>query len=90
VKKYGSWCGHTVYPVTKLTPDRAADIVMTHGVKRMMINSSADWGLSDHLSVPKTLEELRKRGAKEADLETLVWKNPLEFYKQSGRLVGVK
>lgn len=86
VRAAGYWAGHTVYPVTKLTPERAANIIEKHGVERMMVNSSADWGLSDPLSVPRTVAELRKRGFKEKDLETLVWHNPMKFFGQSGRL----
>mgnify|MGYP001567090641 CR=1 FL=1 len=82
----GGWSGHTIYSVTKLTPERAANIALEHGVDRMMINSSADWGPSDPLSVPKTVEILRERGMKESDIEKLVWNNPLEFYAQSGKI----
>ncbi len=82
----GAWAGHTVYSWTKLTPERAANIVLEHGVTKMTINSSADWGPSDALSVPKTVDELRRRGVPEKDLETLVWDNPYNFFKKSGRL----
>lgn len=86
----GAWCGHTVYPVTKLSPERAAGIVMRHGVERMMINSSADWGPSDPLSVPRTLLELKRQGMSRRDLETLAWGNPIAFYAQSGKIVEEK
>jgi predicted metal-dependent TIM-barrel fold hydrolase len=74
------WAGHTVYPNTKLTPDRAANIFEKHGVEKMIVNSSCDWGPSDPLSVPRTIRELRGRGFAEADIETLVWTNPGRFY----------
>lgn len=74
------WAGHTVYPVTKLSPERAANIFEEHGVAKMTVNSSCDWGPSDPLSVPKTIRELRRRGFPEADIETLVWTNPSRFY----------
>jgi len=82
----GCWSGHTIYNVTKLTPERAANIILQHGVDRMLINSSADWGPSDPLSVPKTALELRQRGMAADAIETLVWKNPLAFFSQSGRI----
>lgn len=82
----GGWSGHTIYSVTKLTPERAANIILERGVERMMINSSADWGPSDPLSVPKTVDILRTKGCKEEDIEKLVWHNPIEFFSQSGRL----
>lgn len=86
VRDAGFWAGHTVYPVTKLSPERAATIFETHGVERMLVNSSADWGPSDPLSVPKTVLELRKRGMAEGEVESLVWNNPIAFFGQSGRL----
>jgi predicted metal-dependent TIM-barrel fold hydrolase len=51
-----------------------------------MVNSSADWGISDPLMVPRTILELRRRGWDDARIEGLVWDNPRDFYAQSGRL----
>lgn len=87
VRDYGCWAGMTVYPYTKLSPERAANLLDTYGHERCMINSSADWGPSDPLMVPRTILELRRRGWQDDALETLVWKNPRDFYAQSGRLV---
>ena len=85
-QRSGAWSGHTVYPVTKLSPERAAAILEQYGTRRMIVNSSADWGPSDPLMVPKVRRELRRRNMPEAQIETVVWKNPLEFFAQSGRL----
>jgi predicted metal-dependent TIM-barrel fold hydrolase len=85
-QRAGAWAGHTVYPVTKLSPERAATILEQHGVRRMIMNSSADWGPSDPLMVPKVARELRRRGMPAAMVETVLWKNPLEFFGQSGRV----
>lgn len=82
----GAWCGHTVYPVTKLSPERAANIFEMYGVDRMMVNSSADWGPSDCLSVPRTIAELKRRGFSAKSIEKLVWNNPMAFFAQSGKL----
>ncbi|MBI4565073.1 MAG: TatD family hydrolase [Planctomycetes bacterium] len=82
----GAWAGHTVYPITKLSPERAADILQEHGFERMMINSAADWGPSDPLMVPYTVDELRERGVPEKRISKLVWDNPVAFFSQSGRL----
>ncbi|MDF1701467.1 MAG: TatD family hydrolase [Planctomycetota bacterium] len=86
VRDFGCWAGMTVYPGTKLSPARAANILETYGHERCMINSSADWGVSDPLMVPKTILELRRRGWEDERIETLVWNNPRDFYAQSGRL----
>jgi predicted metal-dependent TIM-barrel fold hydrolase len=82
----GAWAGFTVYPNTKLTPERAANMIMRFGVDRMMVNSSADWGPSTALSVPLTVVELRRRGLAAAKIQQLVWDNPFRFYDQTGRL----
>ncbi|MBI3724998.1 TatD family hydrolase [bacterium] len=86
VRDAGMWAGHTVYPVTKLSPERAVNIVLEHGTDRMMINSSADWGKSDALSVSHCVVEMRKRGLDDAKIRKVVWENPVSFYSKSGRL----
>ncbi len=82
----GYWAGHSVYTRTKLTPKRVADIVQEYGIERVTVNSAADWGPSNPLNVPKTVNELRTRGFTDPKLHKLVWENPLEFYNQSGRI----
>lgn len=77
------WRGLTIYAVTKLTVERAANIVEQYGVERLMVNSSADWGVSDPLSVPKLALELRRRGYPRDKIEQLVFRNPIEFYRQN-------
>ena len=59
----GFWAGHTVYPNTKLTPERFVNLFVEFGTERMMINSSGDWGESDPLNVIKTAALLEQRGA---------------------------
>lgn len=86
VKKTACWAGHTIYPVTKLSPERAADILRQYGRERMLINSSADWGPSDPLMVPRTCLEMRRRGFSENDVRQVVWDNPNRFFALSGRL----
>lgn len=85
-KEWGCWAGHTVYPRTKLSPERFANIVDEHGIERMMVNSSADWGPSDPLNVPKSVQELRRRGYQAEKIQKIVWDNPVAFYGQSGKL----
>jgi hypothetical protein len=79
----GYWAGITLYPTTKATPERAADLVERFGCERIMVNSSADWGPSDPLAVPKFIFQMRRRGHSEATLRRLVYENPLEFMNQS-------
>ncbi|HYG00342.1 MAG TPA: TatD family hydrolase, partial [Candidatus Saccharimonadales bacterium] len=58
----GAWAGLSVYPVSKLSPERVINIVKKYGSERIMVNSAADWGASDPLSVPRTASEMRKNG----------------------------
>ena len=79
----GMWAGLSVYPVTKLSPERAMAIVKKHGTERIMIHSAADWGPSDPLSVPLVAREMRKAGFDKRDIEKVTFLNAYEFYKQS-------
>ncbi|MCB9896506.1 MAG: TatD family hydrolase [Planctomycetes bacterium] len=83
----GFWCGFTIYPVTKLSPERAVAIFKQFGTDRMLVNSSADWGPSDPLSVPKLAVLMQQSGFDEETVQRLVWDNPVRFFGQSGRLV---
>ncbi|MFQ5503848.1 MAG: TatD family hydrolase [Planctomycetota bacterium] len=85
-RESGCWAGHTIYTRTKLTPERAADILDEFGTERMLINSSADWGPSDPLNVPKTVIELERRGWQLERILEVVWNNPIRFFGQSGRI----
>ena len=52
----GFWAGMTLYPETKCTPQRAADIIEIFGTERLWMNSAGDWGDSDPLAVPKAVD----------------------------------
>lgn len=79
------WRGITVYPITKVSVERAANMVEQYGVERLLINSACDWGVSDPLSVPKVVLELVKRGYPRDKIEQLVFRNPIEFFGQSDK-----
>lgn len=79
----GLWAGITLYPETKCSHARAADIVETFGMERLWVNSACDWGVSDPLAVPKLILEMRRRGHSEATIERLVYGNPCRFLGQS-------
>lgn len=61
-------------------------LVKQYGTQKIIINSAADWGVSDPLKVPKTVEAMRTAAIPETDIETIVWSNPVRFFGQSGRL----
>ncbi len=79
----GLWAGLTVYPGTKLSPERAINIIKKYGTERIMINSSADWGISDPLSVPIVARQMRDYGFGLDDIEKVTLYNACEFYSQS-------
>ena len=81
----GFWCGMTLYPTTKCTPARAADIIEMVGTERIMVNSAGDWGKSDPLAVPLFIQEMKSRGHSEADIRKVVLENPLAFFRQANR-----
>jgi predicted metal-dependent TIM-barrel fold hydrolase len=83
----GCWAGHSIYPNSKMDEPRMAALVRRYGVERIIINSAADWGVSDPLKVPKTVAVMREHGIAEADIETVAWRNPVAFFAQSGRLM---
>src|SRR4051812_42001126 len=81
----GYWCAMTLYPTTKCTPARAADIIEMYGSERIMVNSAGDWGKSDPLAVPALVQEMKRRGHAEADILKVVLHNPLAFFRQANR-----
>lgn len=86
VLESGCWAGHSIYPFTKMDEPRMVALVKRYGAERILVNSAADWGVSDPLKVPKTAALMRESGIAEADIERIVWTNPVTFFGQSGRL----
>ncbi|MFP6762339.1 MAG: TatD family hydrolase [Planctomycetaceae bacterium] len=84
-REHGFWCAMTLYPVTKCTPSRAADIIEMYGDDRIMVNSAGDWGPSEPLAVPDFIQEMRRRGHPEKKINKIVYGNPLEFFRQCSR-----
>ena len=82
----GCWAGFTIYPDTKMDEHRLVRIVERVGIDRLIVNSAADWGRSDPLKVPKTVAALIEAGIDEADVQRLVWDNPVRFFGVGGRL----
>ncbi len=82
-KDHGFWCAMTLYPTTKCTPARAADIIEHYGDEQIMVNSAGDWGPSNPLAVPDFIQEMRKRGHSETKIKKIVYDNPLKFFRQS-------
>lgn len=82
----GCWAGHSIYPKSKMDEARMAALVRRYGSERIIVNSAADWGISDPLKVPKTVAVMREQGIADDVIATIVWDNPVRFFGQSGRL----
>lgn len=83
VLEEGFWAGMTLYPVSKCTPERAADMVELYGPERLLVNSAGDWGPSKPAAVPDFILAMRRRGHSEALIQQVVYENPLKFFGQS-------
>jgi len=81
----GFWAGMTLYPDTKVTPQRAVDIIEMYGSERIWMNSAGDWGCSDPLAVPKARLEMKRRGHSDEIIDRVTLHNPGTFLGQSGR-----
>ncbi|MFI9841246.1 TatD family hydrolase [Nonomuraea sp. NPDC051941] len=82
----GCWMGFSIYPDTKMSERRMAVVLREHGTARMLVNSAADWGRSDPLKTRATGLHLLAAGFGEDEVDRVLWRNPVDFYRQSGRL----
>ncbi|WP_250030754.1 TatD family hydrolase [Paractinoplanes maris] len=82
----GVWTGFSIYPDTKMSPGRMVAILREYGPERVLVNSAADWGKSDPLLTLRTAEAMLAGGFDKDDVDRVLWRNPVEFYSQSGRL----
>lgn len=82
----GFWAAFTIYPFSKMGNERMVEIVKKYGSDKIMINSSADWGISDPLSVPKTAALMREKGIAEEHIKKVCYSNALAFFAKSGQI----
>jgi uncharacterized protein len=81
----GYWAGLTLYPQTKVSAARAADIIERFGPDRICVAGACDWGPSDAIAVPRFILEMRRRRHSEALIHRVVFENPVQFLSQSPR-----
>ena len=79
----GFWAGMTLYPESKCTAARAADMVERYGTERLWMNIACDWGVSVPLAVPRAALEMRLRGHAAEAVDAMTWGNPARFLGQS-------
>lgn len=82
----GFWAAFTIYPNTKMGNARMVEIVRQYGCDRIIVDSSADWGISDPLAVPKTAQLMLERLIPEAHVRAVCYENALAAYSQSGQM----
>ena len=82
----GFWAGFTIYPNTKMGNARMVEVVRQYGCDRIIVDSSADWGVSDPLAVPKTAMLMAERGIPAEHIKAVCYQNALTAYGQSGQI----
>jgi len=76
----GFWAAFTIYPKTKMGNQRMVEVIRTYGSERIIVDSSADWGVSDPLAVPKTASLMLRNGISRADVDRSCYQNALEAF----------
>jgi len=82
----GFWAAFTIYPFTKMGNQRMVDIVKKYGAERIMVNSAADWGISDPMAVPKTAALMKLQGIPEEQIRLVTFQNAIDSFAPSGQL----
>jgi predicted metal-dependent TIM-barrel fold hydrolase len=82
----GFWAGFTIYPFTKMGNERMVEVVKQYGPVKIMINSAADWGISDPLAVPKTAALMKQQGISDDDIRLVTYQNAITAFGQSGQI----
>jgi uncharacterized protein len=82
----GFWAAFTIYPFTKMGNERMVEIARQYGPERIMINSAADWGISDPLAVPKTAALMKQRSLSDETIHLVTYQNAITAFMQSGQI----
>jgi len=86
VLEKGFWAAFTIYPFTKMGNQRMVDLVKLYGSSKIMVNSAADWGISDPLAVPKTAALMKLNNISDDDIKLVTYSNAITAFAQSGQL----
>lgn len=82
----GFWAAFTIYPFTKMGNERMVELIKQYGPERIMVNSAADWGISDPLAVPKTAALMVQRGIEREAIRLVTYQNAITAFAQSGQI----
>ena len=85
IAEFGSTAGITVQPWRNLSPEDGAKIASTCPHEKVLIDSDCGPLLSDPLSVPKTVHEMRRVGLSKDDIKTIVLDNPYRIFNLGQR-----
>ena len=66
--------------------ERMVEVVRKFGSTNIIVDSSADWGVSDPLAVPKTAGLMLKRGIDRADVHKTCYQNALDIFGKNGKM----
>ncbi len=77
----------TIYPKTKMGNERMVEVVKKYGSTNIIVDSSADWGVSDPLSVPKTASLMLRNGVSREDVIKTCYQNALDTFGKSGKMM---
>jgi uncharacterized protein len=83
ILEHGFWAGLTLYPQTKISPQRAVDIIEKYGPDKICVAGACDWGPSDPIAVPRFALEMRRRRHPESLIQRVIFDNPVRFLSQS-------
>ena len=76
----------TIYPKTKMGNERMVEVVRKFGSDNIIVDSSADWGVSDPMAVPKTASLMLQRGIAKEDVVKTCYQNALDAFSKNGRM----
>ncbi|UZO80578.1 TatD family hydrolase [Aquimarina sp. ERC-38] len=82
----GFWAAFTIYPKTKMGNERMVAVIKKYGSKQIIVNSSADWGVSDPLAVPKTASLMLKSGVDRQEIINSCYQNALDAFGKNGKM----
>ncbi|MES2797445.1 MAG: TatD family hydrolase [Bacteroidota bacterium] len=82
----GFYAAFTIYPFTKMGNERMVEVVKQYGTDRIMINSAADWGISDPLAIPKTATLMKMNGISDEAIRLVTYQNAIDAFAQSGQI----
>ena len=80
ISDFGCTAGITVQPWRNLTPADGAKIVSECPYDKVIVDSDCSPLLSDPLSVPKTVHEMRRLGLSKDEIKKVVFDNPCRIF----------